>query len=281
MEKKADVRYPLDLFRKYKDQNNYLVAELQEYVMDDKCVNKSCLDQQDIIAHLNTHMTRKNMKDNDEELYKKFQAFLNKLSHHNFDLTTKSILDLNTSINKKKHLYKLTEIIIMKSINENTYSSMYANLCVKLFTLNAEDISFRRCMLAVCCEVFEHVTNTRAVGKPYEFERSMDYNKLNINNYMKCLAELYNVSIINDSIWNQCYKILLSGVLNGKDYYDAFVNIINVKNMKTQEKEKIILDIKTLLKKTTFTFNSVEYNITLSNKNEFKLSDALLLLEKK
>lgn len=244
-----NIKYPLELFSKYKFINHSLPQLFNEFRYTDENFWKkkhiTSLNSPEIRAHLNAHINKRNMNGEDEILYDKIQGLLNKLSNTNFNDIGYEIKEL-PYINKK-HIFKLCESIIIKSINEPSFCTMYARLSYSLLPylilesvmINGEKkekkIYFRLALLTICQDIFEELTNTRVIGKAFEYNRSLDYSKLKLSGLMKFLAELYNFDVLNDKIINQCFGTLFKLILKGDDYYDA-ISIFTqsfLKKMKT------------------------------------------------
>ena len=271
----AGIKYPLEIFSKYKFYNHPLPESLHQfkYSSDDFWKKKhiSSLNSPEIRAHLNAHINKKNMNGEDEILYDKIQGLLNKLSNTNFNDIGHEVKELPYV--KKKHIFKLCESIIIKSINEPSFCTMYAKLSYSLMPYlimeqvvindekKEEKIYFRLALLTICQDIFEELKNTRAVGKAFEYTRSLDYSKLKLSGLMKFLAELYNCDVLNAKIIHQCFGTLYKLILKEEDYYDAIhsftqtfakkmkagnFNIYNkikeeITNLILEDKERIIL----------------------------------------
>lgn len=230
--KKTDIQYPLELFIKYRHINNHLPKELDPFIKPDNDIpHHSCLQLPEIRAYLNSHMSKKNMNGEDEALFNRIQGLLNKLSNTNFSDISCDIKELPYS--KRKHIYKLCEAIVLKSINEPSYSDIYAKLSNTLLQYSIvehktvddkkvdDKVYFRLCLLTICQDIFEQLTNNKPIIKSFDYERSTDYSKLKLSGLMKCIAELYNSEVIVDKIILQCFNVIFTGVLKGNDYYDA------------------------------------------------------------
>jgi hypothetical protein len=295
--KKADIRYPLELFIKYRNVNNYVPDQLKIFIkedVDDNIIHHSCLQLPEIRAYLNSHMSRKNMNGEDENLYSQVQALLNKLSNTNFNDIACDIKDLPYI--KKKHVYKLCETIILKSINEPSYSDTYAKLSNSLLTYYIvenkivagkkvdEKIFFKVCLMTICQDVFEQITNNRTVGKAFEYDRSTDYSKLKFSGLMKCLGEFYNNDVISEKIIIQCFSILYSSILKGEEYYDPFNTFILciIKKLKSSNNtmyKKLRDSIDGLVQADKIgeaTYDEVTYQFKFNkSSNKFKIFDIL------
>ena len=292
--KKNDVRFPLEVFIKYRYANKKIPDKLVPYIRKNyQCQQHSCLQLPEIRAYLNSHMTKKNMSSEDEILYNKIQGLLNKLSQANFSDIAIDIKELPYV--KRKHVFKLCEIIILKAINEMSYCDTYAKLTLSLLPyfiidhksvgdkLVDEKVQFRLCLLTICQDIFEQLTNIREVGKPYEYERSVDYSKLKLTGLMKWFAELYNNDIVNDKFILQSFNVLYSGILKGDDYYDPFnvfiLTILNKLKKNVSVYKKIKDSVYAMLdadKKGTIDFDGQTYNFKFNkSQNKFKIIDII------
>ncbi|ARF09218.1 eukaryotic translation initiation factor 4G [Catovirus CTV1] len=259
-------KYPLEIFSKCRSYNHDLPSSFNcyKFMNDDYWKKKhiSCLNSAEIRACLNSHINKRNITSEDESLYEKIQALLNKLSATNFNEIGNEIKDLPYV--KKKHIFKLCESIIIKSVNENSFCVTYAKLSHTLFPyyiaeqiqLNGETktekIYFRSALFTICQDMFEELTNTRVAEKTFDYNRSTDYAKLKLCGLMKFLAELYNCDVLNDKIIYQCFATLYKLILKGDDYYDAisifvqtFCKKLKIANINVYK--KIYQEIKNLL----------------------------------
>lgn len=284
METNVIIKYPLDLYIKYRTYNYPLPQIFDKYKHTGifwKKKHISSLYSSEIKVYMNQYMHKKNNEE-DTILYDKIQTLLNKLSNINFDDIGNEIRELPYI--KKKHIYKLCESIIIKSINEIGFSLIYAKLChsllpyyiieqVKIETeIKEEKIYFRTALLTICQDIFEELTNTKNLKKSYEYERTVEYNNLGITGLMRFLAELYNCDVLNDKIINQCFINLYKLILKDNDFYDAisvfiqtFASKLNKNNL--QIYNKIKNDILNLLydgKDKIIIYENITYNFKFS-----------------
>lgn len=265
-EESQTIKYPLDIFSKYRSYNHSLPSELEKYKYstDDfwKKKHVSSLNSPEIRAYLNSHINKKNIDDEDSILYDKIQALLNKLSNTNFNEIGNEIKELPYI--KKKHIFKLCESLIIKSINEVGFCTMYAKLSYSLLPyyiveqvkINEEEkeekIYFRSTLLTICQDIFEELTNMKTIGKSYNYNRSIDYSKLKLCGLMKLLAELYNCDVLNNQIIIQCFSTLYKLVLKGNDYYESLSTFTQTFGKKLRENniniyKKIKMEVNNLI----------------------------------
>lgn len=221
-------KYPIDLFVKYKRHNLPLIFNEYRHNNDSFWKKRQFggVHLSEIKSLMNMHLSKKSVNSEDENLYDKIQALLNKLSNINFDDIGAEIKDLPYI--KKKHIYKLCESIIIKSINEKGFCVMYAKLSHSLLPYyiienpeSGEKTHFKLALLTICQDIFEELTSqkTQEIRK---YDRSVDYMKLKLSGLMRLLAELYNYNVLNDKIINQCFITLYSSILNGNDNYELY-----------------------------------------------------------
>ena len=225
------LKYPIDLFIKYKRHNLPLV--FNEYRHNNEFFWKKRqfggIHLPEIKSLMNLHISKKNVDNEDGNLYDRIQALLNKLSNTNFDDIGAEIKELPYV--KKKHIYKLCESIILKSINEKGFCVMYAKLSHSLLPYyiienheSGEKTYFGLALLTICQDIFEELTNQKT-QETRKYERSADYMKLKLSGLMRLLAELYNYSVLNDKIINQCFITLYLKILNGNDNYELYESL--------------------------------------------------------
>lgn len=257
----STVKYPLDVISKYRHYNHDLPQEFSEYknIGDEFWRNSyvSCLNSQEIKAYLCSHISKKDIDEEDKVLYDTIQNLLNKLNTVNYDEIKKKILDIPYT--KKNHLLKLCELIVLKSINESGYCVIYSKLSqlllVNYVIENEDKIYFRSILLTICQDIFEELTGTRVIGKPFQYERSINYSNLGLSGLMKFLAELYNFNVLPDTIIKKCFSVLYRSILEGDEFYDEIA--VFVKTF-----------IKKIKKENMELYNSVKENITKLTKDD-------------
>lgn len=237
--------HSVDDFFKYKLYNTKLPVELKEYSIENTNKKKMSLMQvAEVKAYLATHIQKRNLDNDDEQLYDKVQGLLNKLSNNNFDDIASEIRDLPYV--KRKHFFHLCEKIVLKGVNESNHADTYSKLCSSLIPyyikeqykdennkVMEREIYFRTALMIICQEMFEElVTGKKKQSSSYE--RSTEYSKLKISGLCKFLAELYNNNVLNDKVIEQCFNTLFSQLKANGDFYEAMsilmINIINKLN---------------------------------------------------
>lgn len=226
------IKYPLEVYTRYRINNNKLPEEFSNYKHNNEDYWKkkyvTCLNSTEIRGNLNSLINKRNIDEEDELLYDKIQGLLNKLSGNNFDEIGSEIRELPYV--KRKHVYKLSETIILKGISEPGFSVVYAKLCKTLAPYliidkseegKDEKVYFIFALLTITQDIFEELTNTRTVGKGFDYTRSLDYSKLKLIGLMRFIGELYNMYVINESILEKCYKVVMRGIIKGEDYYES------------------------------------------------------------
>ena len=293
------IKYPIDLFIKYKRHS--LPLDFNEYRHHNdnfwKKKQNAGIHTPEIKSLMNLHMTKKNVDNEDENLYDKIQSLLNKLSNMNFDDIGSEIKDLPYI--KKKHIYKLCESIIIKSINEKGFCVMYAKLSHSLLPYyiienseTGEKTYFRIALLTICQDIFGELTNADMEKGTPKYDRSIDYSKLKLSGLTKLLAELYNYDVLNDKIINQCFATIYAYILKGCDnyeFYEALHTFIVTFAQKMHNNNKILYtkiknDISNLIFSSgekEISFESVKYVFKYSKLiYKFKIMEIIEHLEK-
>jgi hypothetical protein len=229
--------HSIDTFYKYKNTstNMSLPEELTQYCItdhDELVMRKrkhSIIQMNDIKTYLNAHMSKRNNNTDDDTLYDKMQSLLNKLSSGNFNEIATEIKDLPYV--KKKHIFRLCERIITKSVTEPTFSDSYAKLCQSLFPYfirdQTEEVYFRVCLMIICQDMFEELTSKKPKLND-KYERSIDYSKLKLSGMTKFLGELYCHNVLNDKVIYPCFNSVYDYVKNGQeDYVEALLSMVN------------------------------------------------------
>lgn len=261
------MSYTVDQFIKYKNANTETPNELCNYCVkpDEYNYRKkhiTAISSTEIKVSLATHMSKRTQNGEDEQLYEKLQGLLNKLSNTNFSEIAEEIRELPYL--RKKHIYKLSERIILKSINEPTFSETYAKLCQSLMpyyindtktneTSVTEKVYFRLALFAICEDIFKELTMRKSQQRSSDYERTCDYSKLKFSGLTKFLGELYNYDVMTEKIIYQCFRDIYALLLKNYDDYEpisVLVQTIMPKLYKTKalSLEKIKTDIETLLK---------------------------------
>lgn len=287
--------YSLDVFTKCKLYNHQLPEILNSYKhnSDDFWRKKHIcsLNSSEIRAHLNAFINKRNVDCEDETLYDKIQGLLNKLSNNNFNDIGAEIKTLPYL--KKKHIYKLCESIILKSINEPSFCLMYAKLCYILLPYyiveqvtdeklekRDEKIYFRLALMTIMQDIFGELTNSNKINN-MEYNRTIDYSKLKLSGLMKFLSELYNCDVLHDKIVEQCFKILYTKILSdaNDETYEAFnVFVITyIKKLRTQNSvmfNKMKSEIETIANGTKEGFKFPKLI------NKFKIMEIMEIIDK-
>ena len=225
----------------------------------------------EIKASLSSYISKSSMSNDDNELNKSMQMLLNKLSNNNFNDIANDVKTIKYT--KKKHIYKLCELIIVKSINEPTYCETYSKLCNALNSFSIivandnieETIYFKSLLLSICKNMFESITEVK-LNTLDDMYKSEDYAQLNITDLMRFIGELYNYNILNDKIINHCYGILHNGILNGKLFFDPislFVKIVlkKIKKESPLSYDKYKSDMDSLLASFNFPNKLTKFKI--------------------
>ena len=178
--------YSIDTFVKYREANKGSHENFEKYYVDSlnnfKFKRSDFLDRQDIKMKLNYILTKRNVSNEDEELYKCLMKTLNKVNNNMLpknnsnssnneegklkENSLQATIDVLTNIKytKVEHFQKLAELMVEKALAEPTFCSLYAVLCFELSRYYIEDgnskkIYFRHILLNICQTTFESFLN--------------------------------------------------------------------------------------------------------------------------
>lgn len=204
--------YTTDVFLKYKDLNKKAHPNFEKYYNENinkirKTNGSDILEKQDIRVKLNYIITKKNISNEDENLYSIIRYNLNKVNNkmliegvdNGLQATINTLTGLPyTNIN---HFQKLTEMLVDKTINEPKFCSIYARLCSELapyYIQNGEKkIYFRHILLNTCQTTFETFLNNCE-----KIEREK------LSGLMNFIGELYNRKLLTNAIIQACFDRL-------------------------------------------------------------------------
>lgn len=189
--------------------------------------------------------------DENDALDKKFRGILNKLTPQKFDSLVDQVKKLE--INTEERLSNVTTLVLEKALNETHFASTYARLCYTLLTefnvLKSESetssgggntVNFRKMLLQKCQLEFERDTDDSVESKQQE-KQTMEERKSKLEaaktdqerkelqdsfteadvkakrrtlGLMRFIGELYNLSILNSNIMNDCFCKLMKNPMD-------------------------------------------------------------------
>ena len=216
-ESNVNISYDLDELLKYKDINNVLPEELQEYCLT---INDSPLNiRPELIFEMKniTDSILNGLDPNDIVLKSSIREFLNKISKGNFDEYLSKLINLNYS--NQQHYELLIYEILSRSMNDpvtskgfdpsNTdvyISNINVDICKYFcdnFVIETNNISFKNILINLC---------------KAQFKDFLDHNKYLDNNnkhrvdnfkgFMNFLGLLHNNQIISGEIILSCLELL-------------------------------------------------------------------------
>ena len=248
------IRYPIEIFQKYKSLIKKKPDVLQEYeITQDEEVqyasrlkSSNVLNNTEIKANLNFLINRKNMSGHDEELYDQIVSKLNKISDKNFDEIADEIMNLPYT--KSKHIYRLAESILIKSIKEPSYAEKYARLSLSLLPcyieINDNKIHFRTVLLTICQDIFnELIFDSKydlQVKKKQEYDRQIAYDTLDLAGLTSFFGHLNSVNILPTQIISFCFDKLVKCIERGtatSNKFDGLKALVesSYKNLKEKD----------------------------------------------
>lgn len=224
--------YTTDIFLKYKDLNKRAHPNFEKYYTDNnnnklrKVNGLDILDKQDVRVKLNYIITKKNVSNEDENLFNIIRYNLNKVN--NKMLLEGSDNGLQTTISaltclpysKLEHFQKLAEMVVDKAVNEHKFCSIYAILCYELSPYYIEincnkKIYFRHILLNTCQTTFESFLNN-----------CEKIEKEKLSGLMNFLGELYNRKLLTTAIIKGCFDRLGNTIEKSNNSADGIASLV-------------------------------------------------------
>jgi hypothetical protein len=254
------IRYPIEIFQKYKSIIKNKPDILYEFEIGDEIIQyasrlkvSNILTNTEIKANLNLLIYRKNMSGQDEELYDQIVSKLNKISDKNFDEIAEEIMNLPYA--KSKHIYRLAESILVKSIKESAHSEKYARLSLSLLPcyieINENKIHFRTVLLTICQDIFNELIFDPKfdlqVKKKQEYDRQIAYDSLDLAGLTNFFGQLNKVNILPTQIISFCFDKLIKCIERGNvpdTRFEGMKSLVesSIKNIKEKD-QKVFTDM--------------------------------------
>ncbi|KAF3855241.1 hypothetical protein F7725_023296 [Dissostichus mawsoni] len=168
-----------------------------------------------------------NEKERHDAIFRKVRGILNKLTPERFDKLCLELL--NVGVDSKLVLKGIILLIVDKALEEPKYSSLYAQLCLRLAedapnfdgpsseiqTSQKQSTTFRRLLISKLQDEFENRTRNVEIYDKHdnpltseeEEQRSIAKRKMLGN--IKFIGELGKLDLIHESILHKCIKTLL------------------------------------------------------------------------
>ena len=259
------IRYPIEIFQKYKSLIKHKPDILDDYEIGDEQIqyasrlkSSNVLTNTEIKANLNLLIYRKNMSGQDEELYDQIVSKLNKISDKNFDEIAEEIMNLPYA--KSKHIYRLAESILVKSIKESSHSEKYARLSLSLLPcyieINENKIHFRTVLLTICQDIFNELIFDPKfdlqVKKKQEYDRQIAYDNLDLAGLTNFFGQLNKVNILPTQIISFCFDKLVKCIERGgapDNRFEGLKSLVesSIKNIKEKD-QKVFNDMHSKVK---------------------------------
>lgn len=219
------TRYSIDIFQKYKTNiKPPTKSVMREFELNmnnteqsqnaSRLKSSNVLNNAEIRANLNFLINRKNISDQDEELYDLIVNKLNKITEKNFN----DIVDEFTKLHytKAKHIYRLAESIIIKAIKEPSHSNKYAKLSANLIPCyiiaNDTKVQFRTILLTLCQDIFNELIYDPKydvqIEKKQEYDRNASYDTLDLSGLTNFFGHLYKYKVLPIQIILFCFDKL-------------------------------------------------------------------------
>jgi hypothetical protein len=249
------IRHPIDVFQKYKYMTKSYPDAFSKYCIEEdnkmllsKLKPSTVFNDKDQEIKINMHLliNKKNISSQDEDLYEQLMSKLNKINNRNFDELSDEIINLEYT--KTKHIHRLAESILIKSINEMAFSQVYAKLCLTLLPcyikLNDNKVYFKTILLIICQDMFNELThdshNDVSIKKKQEFDRQVSYESLNLSGLMNFFGHLSQIDILPTQIISFCFDKLIKLIerkTSTEKIFDGIKNLIESSRTFLKEKD--------------------------------------------
>jgi len=168
-----------------------------------------------------------NEKERHDAIFRKVRGILNKLTPEKFDKLCLELL--NVGVDSKLVLKGVILLIVDKALEEPKYSSLYAQLCLRLAedapnfdgpspeiqTSQKQSTTFRRLLISKLQDEFENRARNVEIYDKHdnpltsEEEEQRAIAKIKMLGNIKFIGELGKLDLIHESILHKCIKTLL------------------------------------------------------------------------
>ncbi|XP_062327101.1 eukaryotic translation initiation factor 4 gamma 2a, partial [Osmerus eperlanus] len=168
-----------------------------------------------------------NEKERHDAIFRKVRGILNKLTPEKFDKLCLELL--NVGVDSKLVLKGIILLIVDKALEEPKYSSLYAQLCLRLAedapnfdgpspeiqTSQKQSTTFRRLLISKLQDEFENRARNVEIYDKHdnpltsEEEEQRAIAKIKMLGNIKFIGELGKLDLIHESILHKCIKTLL------------------------------------------------------------------------
>uniref|UniRef100_A0A8C9RVH1 Eukaryotic translation initiation factor 4 gamma 2 n=1 Tax=Scleropages formosus TaxID=113540 RepID=A0A8C9RVH1_SCLFO len=167
-----------------------------------------------------------NEKERHDAIFRKVRGILNKLTPEKFDKLCLELL--NVGVDSKLVLKGIILLIVDKALEEPKYSSLYAQLCLRLAedapnfdgpseiqSSQKQSTTFRRLLISKLQDEFENRTRNVEIYDKHdnplssEEEEQRAIAKIKMLGNIKFIGELGKLDLIHESILHKCIKTLL------------------------------------------------------------------------
>uniref|UniRef100_A0A8C5EB13 Eukaryotic translation initiation factor 4 gamma 2 n=1 Tax=Gouania willdenowi TaxID=441366 RepID=A0A8C5EB13_GOUWI len=168
-----------------------------------------------------------NEKERHDAIFRKVRGILNKLTPEKFDKLCLELL--NAGVDSKLVLKGIILLIVDKALEEPKYSSLYAQLCLRLAedapnfdgpsseiqTSQKQSTTFRRLLISKLQDEFENRARNVEIYDKHdnpltsEEEEQRNIAKIKMLGNIKFIGELGKLDLIHESILHKCIKTLL------------------------------------------------------------------------
>ncbi|XP_033909856.2 eukaryotic translation initiation factor 4 gamma 2-like isoform X1 [Acipenser ruthenus] len=168
-----------------------------------------------------------NDKERHDAIFRKVRGILNKLTPEKFDKLCLELL--NVGVDTKLVLKAIILLIVDKALEEPKYSSLYAQLCLRLAEdapnfdgpspevppAQKQSTTFRRLLISKLQDEFENRTRNVEIYDKHDNPLTADEEeqraiaKIKMLGNIKFIGELGKLDLIHESILHKCIKTLL------------------------------------------------------------------------
>lgn len=158
------------------------------------------------------------MKDPKGEEMSRIKGILNKITPEKFDMLCKELEQAIANTTNEQVFTEAIALIVSKAVQEPNFSSMYADMCFRLSSIEIEinggKKSFRRVLLNTCQEGFEKSFHHEDLShlSPEEREAIERAERKMKRGNVKFVGELFKKSLLPEKIVHVCIKALFDDI---------------------------------------------------------------------
>ena len=231
------------------------------------------------------------LKNESDQIISKAKLILNKMTPEKFDKLSDQFILL---INNKKLLSKTVQIIVEKAQMEKNFSSIYADLCVKLDQATVENVNisqgeytFKDHLIIICQKEFEKdineiISNLKKIEDEEERNEKIILARNCYYGHIKFIGCLFKVNILNSKLIDLCVNKLFGDLeFIDEEKIHSLCTLMdtigsqldNIANNSTKKSKKYLERIN----KYFSNFDKLSSNKMFSNRIRYKILDLIEL----